>query len=230
MVASLAVSTPKPAALVPQPKPAPVPRPASRPVTQFISPPPGREFYFGFGANMAPRVVLKRKLYPTSATPATLNNHKLYFNHIGGYGSIEYRPEDSTRPDVHGVVLDLSEDEMKVLADIETGYNVREVIVTGDEGQRYVAKAFVSNWSVRLFQETVPTEDYIGKLREGAQFHKLPEEYQAWLQSIEGRENMMDTSGDHDSAFASPASFLAAGFSAALFIGACALLVGPPRR
>lgn len=95
-----------------------------------------------------------------------------------GYASIEYRPEDDTRPDVHGVVLDLTQEEMKSLAAIETGYDMRKVIVTGADGNQYAAKAFMSNWSVRLFNETLPTQDYIGKLQEGAQVHDLPADYQ----------------------------------------------------
>lgn len=91
---------------------------------------------------------------------------------------MEYRPEDTTRPDVHGVLLDLSQEEMDSLADIEKGYDVNTVVVTDPEGQRYEAKVFQSNWSVRLFEEGAPSQDYIGKLREGAEVHELPTEYQ----------------------------------------------------
>jgi hypothetical protein len=79
---------------------------------------------------------------------------------------------------VHGVLLDLSQEEMKKLANIEQGYDLRSVVAVDAEGTSYAAKAFISNWSVRLFQETVPTEDYIEKLREGARHHNLPTEYQ----------------------------------------------------
>lgn len=77
-------------------------------------------------------------------------------------------------------MLDLSQEEMKSLANTEQGYDVRSVVVTDAEGKRYAAKVFMSNWSVRLFQETVPTQDYIGKLQEGARIHELPAEYQVW--------------------------------------------------
>ena len=59
-------------------------RGASRSIPRFVKPGPGREFYFGYGANMAPRVVQGRNLAPRSAKPAVLHNHKLYFSHIGG--------------------------------------------------------------------------------------------------------------------------------------------------
>lgn len=178
---------------------------------------------------MAPRVVQRRNLAPRSVTAGTLHNYKLYFTHIGGYGSIEYRPEDTTRPDVYGVVLDLTQEEMKSLANTEQGYDVVPVVVTGPDGRRFSCKAFSSNWSVRLFQETLPTEDYIGKLQEGSKIHELPAEYQAWLHSIEGRPAMAPSGEEHE-VLASPASYIAMGFSAALFVGACMLFVGPPRR
>lgn len=95
-----------------------------------------------------------------------------------GYATIDYSPEDISRPDVHGVVMDLSNDEMKRLTAMEAGYDVKDVVVTSLDGTRYHSKAFTSNWSVRLFEESAPTHDYIGKLLSGAEYHSLPTQYQ----------------------------------------------------
>jgi hypothetical protein len=76
------------------------------------------------------------------------------------------------------VLLDLSQEEMALLANIEQGYDVHSVVAIDAAGKSYAAKTFMSNWSVRLFQETLPTLDYIEKLREGARIHELPAEYQ----------------------------------------------------
>jgi hypothetical protein len=201
---------------------------------------------------------------------------------VAGYGTIEYRPEDQSRPDVHGVLLDLSKDEMKALAMIEGGYDVLDVTVNGPDGQRFKAKAFTSNWSVKLFRETRPTHDYIKKLREGAEIHNLPTTYQVrpptsmlvfwhttcfcavspcvqhldfcllllilqmqtdllsitshrdmvrtlqeWLEGIESRS--LTEQDENEESFTSPASYLAIGFSALLFVGAVGLLAGPRR-
>jgi hypothetical protein len=51
---------------------------------KFLQPEAGREFYFAFGANMAPRVIDRRGLKPKAALPGSLHNYKLYFQHIGG--------------------------------------------------------------------------------------------------------------------------------------------------
>lgn len=115
---------------------------------------------------------------------ANLGSSKPQPRACAAYGTIEYRPDDDTRPDVHGVVLDLSEEEMKRLAAIEGGYDIKDVLVTGDDGTRYRSKAFVTNWSVRLFDEGKPTHDYIGKLRTGAQQHSLPPEYQVCTNTL----------------------------------------------
>lgn len=95
-----------------------------------------------------------------------------------GYATIDYRPDDSSRPDVHGVVMDLSTEEMKRLAAMEGGYDLKDVVVASPDGTRYHSKAFTTNWSVRLFEESAPTHDYIGKLRSGAEHHSLPNQYQ----------------------------------------------------
>lgn len=116
-----------------------------------------------------------------------------------GYGSIEYRPEDTTRPDVYGVVLDLTQEEMKSLANTEQGYDVVPVVVTGPDGRRFSCKAFSSNWSVRLFQETLPTEDYIGKLQEGSKIHELPAEYQVRCYMLQQRPHVSKLLSMHES-------------------------------
>jgi hypothetical protein len=81
------VATSKSGSAASKVQPTPKAPKSAGPVPQFISPPPGRDFYFGYGANMAPRVVKRRNISPDSALPAMLPNHKLYFNHIGGAAS-----------------------------------------------------------------------------------------------------------------------------------------------
>ena len=95
-----------------------------------------------------------------------------------GYASIEYAPRNTSRPDVEGVVHDLSREEFKRLQQTEGGYDVRDVFVSTAPGETTVAQAFVTNWSVRLFKETLPTKTYIGKLRTGASEFGLSAEYQ----------------------------------------------------
>lgn len=95
-----------------------------------------------------------------------------------GYATIEYRPADDSRPDVCGLVMDLSKADMDRLSMMEAGYGVKDVHVTDADGTQWSCKAFVTDWSVRLFEEGLPTHDYIGKLRSGAEAFDLPAHYQ----------------------------------------------------
>jgi hypothetical protein len=96
------------------------------------------------------------------------------------------------------VVLDLSDEEMGRLSLIESGYDVREVSVYAADGHTYMAKAFVANWSVRLFAEQSPTHDYIGKIRRGAMDYGLSAEYQVGIRCVHQKNFVMqlyDTGG-----------------------------------
>ena len=96
---------------------------------------------------------------------------------LAGYATILPR-KDENRPDVSGVLYDLSSEEMWALSVMETGYDVREIQVETAGGDVYEAKAFVSSWSLRLFDEAPPSKRYLSIMREGAQHYGLPSEYQ----------------------------------------------------
>jgi hypothetical protein len=98
-----------------------------------------------------------------------------------GYGNIEYRPGQQDRPDVEGVLHDISAEEMRKLNFIEGGYDVRKVFVSTAENETAEAEAFMSNWSVRLFKETKPTAQYITKIRAGAEAFDFSPEYQVCI-------------------------------------------------
>jgi hypothetical protein len=104
-------------------------------------------------------------------------NHTSDLYHAG-YGNIEYRPGEQDRPDVEGVLHDISVEEMRKLNFIEGGYDVRKVFVSTAENEMAEAQAFMSNWSVRLFEEAKPTAQYIGKIRAGAEAFNFSPEYQ----------------------------------------------------
>ena len=52
-----------------------------------------------------------------------------------GFGTIEYRPNDTGRPDVHGMILDISATEMERLGDAEQGYMMQDVAVLAETGE-----------------------------------------------------------------------------------------------
>ena len=79
---------------------------------------------------------------------------------------------------MQGVLHELPTAEMRTLSFIEGGYDVRDVLVECGDSSVAQAKAFMINWSARLFEESVPTKDYIRKLRSGAADFGLSDEYQ----------------------------------------------------
>ena len=165
-----------------------------------------------------------------------------------GYATILQR-KCSARPDVAGVLYELSTAEMWALAAMEAGYDVETVRVDAGSGVAYEAQAFVTNWSLRLFDEAPPSQRYIGLIREGAEHHRLPAEYrvrgssadthlqavsppshtsaplQAWLGQV---EVMFDPKRE-PRYFATPSGYLAAAAVSALFAGVTSLLVRPRR-
>ena len=107
---------------------------------------------------------------------------------------------------------DLSAAEMRLLAATEGGYDVRPVLVSTGGGDTAEARAFFSNWSVRLFAETRPTALYIGKIRRGAEEFGLSAAYQVRQNILNFLNNPLS---DLDRAFypiaSSPSSFAGCG-------------------
>lgn len=98
-----------------------------------------------------------------------------------GFGTIEYRPADTT-PDVHGVVLDITVEELAAILSTQTGYALQDVAVLAETGDVYISKTLMSLPGYRLPQEAQPMAEYMAKIRQGAQFHNLPAAYQVNLQ------------------------------------------------
>lgn len=145
---------------------------------------PGRVLCFAYGSALTPAFRESRGVNSLQIIPGRVSNFKLMFQHQGGYGTIDYRPNDTARPDVHGVVLEISSQDMERLGDREQGYMVQDVAVLAETGDLYISKAFMSHISWRLPQEVRPPAEYLNSLQQGARLHNLPMEYQAWLQRI----------------------------------------------
>lgn len=97
-----------------------------------------------------------------------------------GFGTIEYRPADTT-PDVHGVVLDITVEELAAILSTQNGYALQDVAVLAETGDVYISKTLMSLPGYRLPQEAQPMAEYMAKIRQGAQFHNLPAPYQVYF-------------------------------------------------
>lgn len=103
--------------------------------------------------------------------------------HCTGFGTIEYRPADTT-PDVHGVVLDITVEELAAILSTQNGYALQDVAVLAETGDVYISKTLMSLPGYRLPQEAQPMAEYMAKIRQGAQFHNLPAPYQVSLRKV----------------------------------------------
>ena len=55
-----------------------------------------------------------------------------------GYGTIEYRANETRRPDVHGLIIEVSAVDMERLGDPGQGYMVQDVAVLAETGEGWI--------------------------------------------------------------------------------------------
>lgn len=140
--------------------------------------------YFAFGANMARRVLVRRRrIHPLDSVPARLDDHALRFSLRGlpfvepAFATIVPAPGES----MFGVLHTLTKPDLARLDRIEASYDRVDVVVTTSDGPvpatAYRARRFVA--------ERPPSRRYLHLLIEGAKEHGLPD---AWIEALRARE------------------------------------------
>ncbi|WPT16959.1 hypothetical protein PSENEW3_00004965 [Picochlorum sp. SENEW3] len=143
--------------------------------------------YFAYGANMATKVLEKRKVSkPLAWYPAIVvdKNIELAFAHRGAYATLLRRDSGKechstlrfSRP--YGVVYELSIEDFEKIAEREIGYEARDIQAP------VLTKAFFSSFWTTLPDPMPPTHRYMSILVEGALEHGLNEEYIEWLKQV----------------------------------------------
>eukprot|EP00242_Pyramimonas_sp_CCMP2087_P018389 CAMPEP_0198202910 /NCGR_PEP_ID=MMETSP1445-20131203/6138_1 /TAXON_ID=36898 /ORGANISM="Pyramimonas sp., Strain CCMP2087" /LENGTH=206 /DNA_ID=CAMNT_0043874055 /DNA_START=244 /DNA_END=861 /DNA_ORIENTATION=- len=146
-------------------------------------------WYFGYGANMDPSVLRKRNITPLEIANARAPRLRLCFNHRGAYGNVIpsngiIRKEEESEPScAHGVLLRLSNADMKRMGTFEGGYDIKQEEVITYGGKTVRAAVFVTKPSLKLQQSLPPMSQYLRKLQSGARFLELDQEYVAWLEA-----------------------------------------------
>ncbi|KAI8103233.1 hypothetical protein M9435_004574 [Picochlorum sp. BPE23] len=163
--------------------------------------------YFAYGANMATKVLEKRKVSkPLAWYPAIVvdKNIELAFAHRGAYATLLRRDSGKechstlrfSRP--YGVVYELSIEDFEKIAEKEIGYETRDIQVyplfhSGNGCEEtcglnseapVLTKAFFSSFWTTLPDPMPPTHRYMSVLVEGALEHGLNEEYIEWLKQV----------------------------------------------
>jgi len=150
--------------------------------------------YFAYGANTDPAVLRRRSVNPSEARPASTpkNLYHICFRHRAGYATV--LPGAGTLHDnftfpgvVHGVLYDITGDELHLLKRAEEGYTATQITVVPYDNAvtTIIATAFQSHsWNL-LPSPVKPTLQYRNKLLAGAIHYKLHPDYIRWLESLD---------------------------------------------
>lgn len=140
--------------------------------------------YFAFGANMARRVLVKRRgIHPLASVPARLDGYALQFSLRGlplfepAFATIVASPGEST----WGVLHTLTTPDLARLDRIESAYDRVDVLLQTPEGPTQ-ATAYTAR---RPVPEKMPSRRYLRLLCEGAREHGLPS---AWIDALAARK------------------------------------------
>lgn len=144
-------------------------------------------WYFAYGSNLDPGTFLgRRRMRPRDTRRARLDGYRLVFDLPIGKGE---RAVANVAPDpeacVHGVAYAISRPGAIWLDRTEgvpRAYQRVEVPLAGDDDAPFTGFTYVSD---RRRPGRKPSERYMNLLLAGARHHGLPDDYVAWLRSLE---------------------------------------------
>jgi cation transport regulator ChaC len=145
-------------------------------------------WYFGYGSNMDSGTFLgRRRMRPAEARVGVLADWRLCFDLPIGRGE---RGMANVRPvrgaEVWGVLWRITPSEAAHLDRTEgvpQGAYVRAAVRVGDRDGAVLEAFTYRSWRGRPGRK--PSRRYMGLLLAGARYHGLPEDYVAWLRSLE---------------------------------------------
>lgn len=139
--------------------------------------------YFVYGAMMNPTSIKLRGIHPSSSCPAKLKDYKLIFFGKNGYAEIIKEKDQS----VHGILHEISENELSILDEIEVFYGWEQESVELYDGNK-IDNVFVC---CRKYDENntekneLPSERYIELLVDGCKRFGVDQKYIDFIRSHE---------------------------------------------
>ena len=144
-------------------------------------------WYFAYGSNLDPRTFLgRRRMRPRDTRRARLDGYRLIFDLPIGKGEravANLLPASESH--VHGVAYSIGRIQAARLDRTEgvpRAYQRVEVPLVFEDAQDSDAFTYVSE---RRTPGRKPSERYMNLLLRGARHHELPQDYVAWLRSID---------------------------------------------
>ena len=153
--------------------------------------------YFAYGANISPakmRQRLSRMSLSCEPAQAIEDGVHLAFSHRGGFATLAKTEKQLSHlagtdahpvfQNPHGVLYQLSHQDLRVIAGHETGYKLSLMPVQTYQGHVVDANVFVSRPALALPRGLKPPLRYLELLKSGAREQGLSQEYQTWLADL----------------------------------------------
>jgi gamma-glutamylcyclotransferase (GGCT)/AIG2-like uncharacterized protein YtfP len=137
--------------------------------------------YFAYGYNMCNKNINDRLSNCEFFNIGKIDNKKFICNKKSTDGSAKANLVDSMGDEVWGVLYCINNSQLKVLDDIESGYDREILNIVLSEGSNILAEVYVSSKTTEFHNAT---EEYKNAIIEGAIEHKLPDYYIDELKQI----------------------------------------------
>ena len=137
--------------------------------------------YFAYGSNLHPNWLRNRVQSAEPISNVSIKNWRLYFNKLSKDGSAKCNIIQTNSSDdiVHGVIYQFESNDKKKLNDAEKGYDPDNMqLGEFDDVLFYIAK------KENINDNLLPYSWYKDIVILGAQNHKLPYEYIAYIKSF----------------------------------------------
>jgi hypothetical protein len=155
-----------------------------------------RIWYFSYGTNMNSKSFEAMKIHPTRCVAATvdlyLNFQMLVIPYMEPcFPSVGPERIFPGQPLCHGVAFEVTEREFRYICLKEAGnghtglgYEVTDMRCKTYDGQELSCKVLRIRNPRQIGFQPFPSRRYFDLLEEGARFHDLNHEYQAWIRSL----------------------------------------------
>ena len=135
--------------------------------------------YFAYGSNMSRARLEERVGVVRDHGWSTLHGHRHAFNKLGADGTAKGNIIPAPQDVVHGVLYQLTEEQLRILAHYEGGYVAKQVAVYVHQlAEVYTCTTYKA---VKTTLDLLPHHAYLKHYQKGLQEHGLPQEYCASL-------------------------------------------------
>jgi len=143
--------------------------------------------YFAYGSNMKTERMTKRVPSAKVVGQARILDKRMVCNKKSIDGSGKANLMDCPGGVVWGVLYEVSEDDLPKLDEAEGGYKRVEIEMLDEQGHPTTIQTYVSD---ELTTEPVPYDWYKALIVEGAQEHRLPEDYLRLLEGLPAKPDL----------------------------------------